>query len=383
MSTITQYVCGVIPPHMLTRMAEGGHRASDDARATIEHMRDVAIGRAHTLIGPAPASVRPRHKCRHVYDAGHTFQLRRRLVRDERRPSKDPEVEEAWEGSGATYDFFSRVFGRNSIDGAGMRIDSTVHYGTGFENAMWNGEQIVYGDGDGRVFTGFTRSLEVIAHELMHGVTQFSASLGYTGETGAVNEHLSDAFGIMVKQYTLGQSVYDSDWLIGSGLLGSDVNGIAIRSMAAPGTAYDDAILGRDPQPRHMRDYVDTDDDNGGVHINSGILNHAFYLAAREIGGYAWGVLGRIWYAVVTRRLKPDAGFADFARATVEIAGELFGSGGRIQGTVAEAWAEVGLTVETAIEPGGCTSAHAPIRRPCERAAAIEGTPQWRRRIAR
>ena len=226
-----------------------------------------------------------------------------------------------------------------------MRLDSTVHYGRRFENAMWDGEQIVFGDGDGRIFNRFTRSLDVIAHEWTHGVTQSSASLGYSGQTGALNEHLSDAFGIMVKQYTRGQRVHESDWLIGAELMGPEVRGVAIRSMAAPGSAYDDPILGRDPQPRHMRDYVETDEDNGGVHINSGILNYAFFLAATRLGGKSWEVLGRVWYVVMTQRLGADDTFADFTRATVEVAAELYGPGSLIEQTISNAWCDVGLVV--------------------------------------
>jgi Zn-dependent metalloprotease len=234
-----------------------------------------------------------------------------------------------------------------------LPLVSTIHYGardTPFANAVWNGQQIVYGDGDGRVFTRFTAALDVIAHEWMHGLIQYSASLGYHGETGALHEHLADAFGLMVRQYTHGETAETSDWNLGSGLLGPDVNGIALRS-----SAYDDALLGRDPQPAHMRDYVRTGADYGGVHINSGILNHAFYLAARALGGKPWEVLGRIWYAALVDRLLPNARFTDFTRATVDIAGELFGNGSTIQYTVAEAWAEVGLKVH----PVDCTATHA------------------------
>ena len=160
-------------------------------------------------------------------------------------------------------------------------------------------------------------------------VTQFAAALGYHGQTGALNEHLSDAFGIMVKQWLLGQTADKSDWLIGAEIFGPAVHGVAVRSMAAPGTAYDDPVLGKDPQPSHMHDYVETTEDNGGVHINSGILNHAFYRAAIALGGKTWEVLGRIWYVALTDRLRPEADFADFVQATVDIAGELYGNGGK------------------------------------------------------
>jgi Zn-dependent metalloprotease len=343
MHNVHHSVCGVIPPHILRRVAEAP--GGDRARATLEQMRETA--RARTRPPTETPSIRPAappRAHRRVFDGLHRTQLPGRLIITDRIVhSSDAEAMEAWNGAGATYDFFAKVFGRDSIDGRGMRIDSTVHYSRRFDNAMWNGSEIVYGDGDGRTFNRFTSALEVIGHELTHGVTPYTAALAYSGQTGALNEHISDAFGIMVKQYVRGQTVTDSDWLIGAGLFTSRVQGRAIRSMAAPGTAYDDPILGRDPQPSHMDGYVETEDDHGGVHINSGIPNHAFYLAAMAIGGRAWEVTGKIWYAALTRHLGPDADFHDFGRATVDAAAELFGSGGDAQQSVIRAWSEVGL----------------------------------------
>src|SRR5699024_6933438 len=117
---------------------------------------------------------------------------------------------------------------------------------------------------------------------------------------GALNESLSDVFGSLIKQYTLGQTAADADWLIGTGLLAPRVTGKALRSMKEPGTAYDDDVLGKDPQPSTMDGYVNTGRDNGGVHINSGIPNRAFYLVATALGGNAWERAGQIWYDVLT-----------------------------------------------------------------------------------
>jgi Zn-dependent metalloprotease len=340
-----QVVCGVIPPHILKRVAaQTTIEASDNARATLQHMSELAGGRAATILPLTPPEAPAPGERRRVYDARHSFELPGHpVITSHELLTDDVEALEAWYGSGATYDFFRHVFGRRSIDGNDMRLDATVHYGTVFENAMWNGRQMVYGDGDGRIFGRFTASLDVIAHELTHGITQHAAALGYTGQTGGLNEHLSDAFGIMARQYTLGQSAEQSDWLIGARLFGPEVRGSAVRSLALPGSAYDDPILGRDPQPSHMRDYVHTTEDNGGVHINSGILNHAFYIAAMKIGGETWEVLGRIWYAVLTEQLTADADFHDFAKATVETAGELYGVGGEVHQSIAAGWADVGL----------------------------------------
>ena len=359
MSTHHHHICGMIPPHILSRVAVADDESGHDARATIAQTHDLRALRDMTLVHrnavPSPR-VLPSHKRRNVYDAQHRTDLPGKLVMSEHkaRRGKDREVLEAYDGSGATYDFFHDVFGRDSIDNRGMRIDSTVHYSRRFDNAMWDGEQMVYGDGDGRIFGRFTAALDVIGHELTHGLTQHTAGLGYSGQTGALNEHISDAFGVMVRQYDRNETAEEADWLIGAGLFTSKVKGKAIRSMAAPGTAYDDPILGRDPQPSTMSGYVETDDDNGGVHINSGIPNHAFYLAALAIGGFTWDVPGWIWYLVLTERLRPDADFPDFARATVDIAGERYGNGGAVQRSVADAWKRVGLTVPL----HACTSTH-------------------------
>ena len=187
---------------------------------------------------------------------------------------------------------FKKVFSRNSIDDRGMRIDSTVHYGDCYDNAFWNGRQMVYGDGDGRIFAPFTKALDVIGHELTHGITQCEAGLNYRGQPGALNESFSDVFGCLVKQYRRRQTAKEADWLIGEDLFLPGVKAKAIRSMKAPGTAYDDPVLGKDPQPGHMDDYVVTEEDNGGVHLNSGIPNRAFYELAMRLKGIRLGKSG-------------------------------------------------------------------------------------------
>ena len=345
MRNITQSTCTVIPPHILQHVVE--HGSSEQRRcaaATLSHAVELSARRAAALIAqPAPL---PIGRQRRVFDAGHHQILPGKLVMTEDRASaSDIAVKEAFDGSGITYDFYNRVLLRHSIDDRGMRLDSTVHYGTRFDNALWNGKQMVYGDGDGTLFTSFTAHLDVIGHEFTHGVTENTAALEYHGEPGALNEHISDALGIIIKQWYQGVMARRSDWLIGRGLFGPSVRGVALRSMKAPGTAYDDPVLGKDPQPAHMRHYVHTADDNGGVHINSGILNRALYLAATEIGGYAWDVPGPIWYGTLKTRLWPQSGFQDFANGTVAVAGEMFGIGGSVQIAVASAWSRVGLHV--------------------------------------
>jgi Zn-dependent metalloprotease len=242
-----------------------------------------------------------------------------------------------------------------------MRIDSTVHYRVGYDNAFWDGQQMVYGDGDEnlpadeRLFNRFTIAIDIIGHELTHGVTQFEAKLVYSQQPGALNEHMSDVFGSLVKQRVRGHTAGQADWIIGEGLLTPNVNGVGIRSMKAPGTAYDDPVLGKDPQPAHMRDYVNTISDNGGVHINSGIPNYAFHLTAMDLGGYAWEKAGQIWYVTLRDKLTQNSNFQACATLTHQVAGELYGIGSLEQQAVKNGWAGVGLSVEGGgtTEPGG------------------------------
>jgi len=301
-------------------------------------------------------------KMRSVYTAEFKADLPGRLVRQEGGlPTNDPASDEAYDGAGATYDLFSEVYQRNSIDGSGMHLNSTVHYQQGYDNAFWNGQQMVYGDGDEdmpanqRLFNRFTIALDVIGHELTHGVTQATANLVYMNQPGALNESFSDIFGSLVKQRQKGQLAKDADWIIGEGLFSSNVRGVGLRSMKAPGTAYDDPVLGKDPQPAHMQNYVNTTDDNGGVHINSGIPNHAFYLTAQEIGGFAWEKTGKIWYTTLATQVTSNINFLDMANLTLAVAGQLYGSNSVEQHAVRKAWNSVGIALlETSNPNPGC-----------------------------
>ncbi|MED7953334.1 M4 family metallopeptidase [Streptomyces sp. BE20] len=331
-------LCAIVPPYVLDRLAEDGH-----APAT----RSLALDAVHrttrlTAVPRQPAADRLE---RVISDAGHRERLPGRVVRREGEPAlPDQSVNHAYDGLGATYALFSDVYGRHSVDDQGLRLDATVHYGRDYDNAFWDGHRMVFGDGDGEVFGDFTACIDVIGHELAHGVTQFTAGLEYRGQSGALNESVSDVFGSLVKQYALRQDAADADWLIGAGLLAPGVQGVALRSMKAPGTAYDDPRLGKDPQPAHLRDYVHTTRDNGGVHINSGIPNHAFYLLATALGGPAWERAGRIWYDALTgRRLPPDADFTAFARSTVAAAAARYPEP-EVADTVTAAWAKVGIS---------------------------------------
>jgi Zn-dependent metalloprotease len=285
---------------------------------------------------------------RSIYNAENTENLPGVLIRSEgQRSTGGKTASEAYDYSGSTYKFYKKVLDRHSIDTRGMRLESTVHYGEEYNNAFWNGTQMVYGDGDGEIFQRFTKCIDIVGHELTHGVTQYEAALEYEGQAGALNESFSDVFGSMVKQYALNQTVENADWLIGAGLFGRKVNGIALRSMKEPGTAYNDPTIGKDPQPGHMKNYVKTTNDNGGVHINSGIPNRAFYLTAMELGGYAWEKAGRIWYITLRDRLRERSDFQNAANLTFDVAGSLYGKNSQEQNAVKKAWSLVGIRIKT------------------------------------
>jgi Zn-dependent metalloprotease len=258
-------------------------------------------------------------------------------------------VREAYDWSGVTYNFYKDIFDRNSIDTRGMDLDSTIHYGEKYNNAFWNGTQMVYGDGDGEIFQRFTKCIDIVGHELTHGVTQYEAALEYQREPGALNESFSDVFGSLVKQFYNKQTVDKADWLIGKGMFTKKVKGKALRSLKEPGTAYDDPIIGKDPQPAHMKYYYTKKDDNFGVHINSGIPNHAFYLTAMELGGYAWEKAGKIWYITLRDRLRENSTFQKAATMTFEVAGSLYGKNSQEQNAVKNAWDSVGIKIKTKI----------------------------------
>ena len=341
--------CSIIPPYLLRRLAaQDSPRLSAVARAAKEallHVRTVQAARAASAAEAPPGmrQLQPGPVNRSVFDAKSGESLPGLLVRKEGEAATgDPAADEAYDGLGHTHSLYADVFGRNSIDGFGMPLKATVHFGKLYDNAFWDGQQMVFGDGDGEIFERFTRSLSVIGHELTHGVTQFSAGLAYRNQAGAINESVSDVFGAMVEQYVRRQSSADASWLIGEGLFTPQVEGSALRSMKAPGTAYDDDVLGKDPQPDSMDSYVRTSADNGGVHINSGIPNRAFCLVALALGGNAWEAPGQIWYDTLTGgSLPPKATFSVFAKATAASARELFGAESAEHDAVRKAWETV------------------------------------------
>ncbi|WHY80073.1 M4 family metallopeptidase [Neobacillus sp. WH10] len=224
--------------------------------------------------------------------------------------------------AGAVYDYYKNTFNRNSFDGNGATLRSTVHYGRNYNNAFWNGSQMVYGDGDGTTFTSLSGSLDVIAHELTHAVTERTAGLEYRYQSGALNESISDTFGVFLDK---------DDYLIGEDVYTPKKAGDALRSLSNP------SLYG---QPEHMSNYVNTTSDNGGVHTNSGIPNKAAHLTISKLG---ISVAEKIYYRALTVYLSPTSNFSDARASLLAAAADLYGTGSTQYNAVASAWTQVGV----------------------------------------
>ena len=320
------------------------------------------VDQSHLDVTPVPKG-QPN---RQIYDLQFCKEPRNfpgLLVRSEGdSPTKAENVNKCYELLGTVHEFFLKVFERDSVDGIGGPLVAFVNYdfyfpggwweprkgapgshaitlGNGWDNDPWNeGAAVASFAGS---FGNFAGSLEVVAHEVTHGITESIVSLGHSGQSGAIHEHLADVFASMCEQWHRNQSVLEADWLIGEDLVLPQYKGTALRSMKDPGSAYNYKGIGKDTQVKHMSQIFKGPQDNNGVHINSGILNRAFYLVATKLGGYSWEVAGRIWWQSLNdKQMKQSMNFRRWAELTWRIAE---GFGDAVAAAVGEAWLEVGV----------------------------------------
>lgn len=238
-----------------------------------------------------------------------------------------------------SYLYFKNTHSRNSINGNGGRVVSIINVsdqnGSSMDNAFWNGAAIFYGNG-GNAFQPLAKSLDVAGHEMSHGVVSNSANLVYQGESGALNESFADIFGVMIDR---------DDWLLGDDIVNTSVfQSGALRSMSDPhngGSSLSDAGY----QPRHMNEKYTGSADNGGVHINSGIVNWAFYKYASATNK---DKAEDTYYRALTMYLSANSQFVDARVAVIQSAEDLFGAGSAEAQAAATAFDQVGITA-----PGG------------------------------
>ncbi|MCP9209514.1 M4 family metallopeptidase [Streptomyces sp. NEAU-Y11] len=297
-------VCFFIPPHIAKRVAEADASFASGIRVDASLRSERADG------------VKVRGPIR-VYSASNRTAIPGKLVTD-------------------NDDMADRVSSHAYAISQALDVsefpDGVVRYGVGYANAFFNGSYLIFGEGDGQVFGDFTASLDIMAHEFGHALVALGPGLLYSGESGALNEHLADVFGVCVQQWTAQDQ---TDWRIGEEIMLDGVS--AVRDMRNPGSAYDSPILGRDPQPGHMDQYQKIRGDNGGVHINSGIPNRAFALLCEKTGEPSWGRPLAMWRRAM-QDLGPRSGFRNLATATCTHSGGL-------SSAVREAWSEVGISI--------------------------------------
>jgi thermolysin len=266
-------------------------------------------------------------------------------------------------GAAKTFDYYLNVHGRNGIDGAGGPgttaagangsiglITSRVHFGKKYNNAFWLNNQMSYGDGDGVQFSPMT-TIDICGHEMTHGVTERTANLNYANEPGALNESMSDVFGALVELYADGGVVTADTWKIGEDAYTPGTAGDALRYMNNPHLAGNYGYTTNDDPDHYSERYTGTS-DSGGVHINSGIANHAFYLAANggthhlsgvSVTGMGTTDAGKIWYRALTVYMTSGTNFAGARTAMLNSATDLFGSSSTQYNTIAAAWCAVGV----------------------------------------
>ena len=288
--------CQIVPKAVLDRLA-GDKTLSAESRNALSHTSLVsdevrklrvqagALTTAAQVIGAHLVELAAVPTVT-VYDCNQTQNLPGLPVPAPKN-STDPTAKRSFDETTHVAEFYDKIFSRNSIDDAGMTMMSSIHFGVKFNNAMWTGTQMLYGDGDGELFIDFTNGNDVIGHELTHGVTLHTLQLSYNNDAGGLNESLSDCFGSMFRQWEAKQDVNSADWLIGSDIMGAAAKArgfTSLRNMANPADTHCLA-----PQPTHYSQLHPGMDP----HYTSGPPNLAFCVACKAAAGNSWEKTGK------------------------------------------------------------------------------------------
>lgn len=353
-------VCTIIPNRVLVRLLEKEKNPKKKMQllnhikqsAGLRSKRAIAYNYAGVRNAIAANLIRLKEKNIHFYDCKEShdlplkpsFEINERYERKKKKPTPTRKLINTREidNMEKVYDFWHENFGRESFDAKSAVVKYYANYGKNYDNAFWDGENLTFGLGDPSYFNPFGRFIDVQGHELGHAIIQYEADLIYEGQSGALNEHVADVFGITVKHWVEGKDVNSGSWSIAQGLWksnqGSDYR--ALRDMASPGTAYPG-----DDQPAHMSEFYDGQEDNGGVHINSGIPNKVFYLLCTGLGGNSWDKPLKLWYQTIKdqRVTGQRTGFRPFAAATYNVAKRKYDEA--TANLVRDCWNQVGLVI--------------------------------------
>ncbi len=326
--TLSPCTCFIIPSGVLKKYSrddsldEDTRKALQDSYLETERLRPLReayrqFSMRAPMAAPTDAELAPHVPVQHLFDCARRQNLPGKPV-----VKLTGVFKTASDTTAKVVEFYAKVLGRNSVDNKGFDLASSLHYGKSYDNAFWNGNQMVYGDGDGKLFTQMVMSPDVIGHELTHGVTQNESALRYEGESGALNESISDVFGTVFNQWLNQWAVTEPrGWLVGAGIMAGPAKArgfTCLRDMVTPAAAH---CLS--PQPERYSQIDPTAD----VHVNSGVPNKAFALFAQSVGGQSWTMAVKVWYAATTdRRLRADATFAEFAKLTATAATSLGGA---------------------------------------------------------
>ena len=340
-SRLCPLCCFIVPPEVLKKYSRdpdldaATRKKLQDTYVETERLRGLREAyRVATLSDPRRfvAELTVHVPTQHLFDCSHRKSLPGKVVT---KPTAG--FKTAFDTTAKVIEFYKTVLGRNSVDNKGFDLVSSLHYDINYDNAFWNGQQMVYGDGDGQLFTNMYLSPDVIGHELTHGVTQNESALRYQAESGALNESISDVFGVVFNQW-LNQwpTTEPRGWLVGAGIMAPPAQAkgfTCLRDMVQPSASH---CLSKQPEQYSQID------PTADVHVNSGVPNKAFALFARAVGGQAWASAIKVWYDTCTNRaLRSDATFSEFATLTVASAQKL--GSGSLADKCRGAWQEVGV----------------------------------------
>jgi len=318
--------CNIVPKYVKNVLVEAGLLDDKVIEKSLETDKFFRLQRDYRSLklvsGFTQAPAAANQASRIVCNCLNTTTLHRNIVRKEGdAPVADPDANTAYDYAGVVRDYYKNALGRNSLDDNGLDLELNIHYDRAYDNAFWNGQVMVFGDGNGHLFDHFVKGLDVIGHELTHGVVQYTAGLTEAEFPATLNEHIADVFGTVIKQHYKEQNAQTASWLIGEDIVLPAFPGKALRSMKAPGTAFRG-----DPQPDNMHNYKPW---GGDPHLNNGIPNKAFYLVAAgdaATAGIDTPLAGKLWYEALLI-LPSDANFRDLYNAIHQKAVALSGTG--------------------------------------------------------